>query len=96
MSKKEDTYSTSLTLSRSNPVDLEAISKMQNRDRTKYHSIPEYVKAAVLAFDDKNEKIDYSVSAKRDLINELKAEMNQQSESLKKYFMDELITKFGL
>jgi len=85
MAKKEYTYNTSLTYDRNNPEDMECVAKMKNRDRSKYHSIPQYVRAAVLAFDDKNPKINYSDAAKQDLLNEIKAELTKQNDEMKTY-----------
>ena len=106
MVRKGNTYNTSLTFDRDNPKEMEVISKMLNRDRSKFHSISQYVLAAVLAFDDKNPRLNYSDAAKQDLIDELRIEMNRQTESVKNemnrqaesmkiYFVEEVITKFG-
>ena len=83
-----------LTLDGSRPDDAEAIAKILNRDRSRFHSIPAYVKAAVLAFDDQNSSIHYSVAAK-DLIEEIKTEIERQANDMKSYFVKEVITKFG-
>ncbi len=78
----------------SRPDDAGAIAKILNRDRSRFHSIPAYVKAAVLAFDDQNSSIHYSVAAK-DLIEEIKTEIERQANDMKSYFVKEVITKFG-
>lgn len=85
MKKRETEYNTSLTLDGSRLHDAEAIAKILNRDRSRFHSIPAYVKAAVLAFDDQNSSIHYSVAAKRDLIEEIKTEIERQANDMKSY-----------
>lgn len=106
MTRKRNNYKTSLIYDRDNPKEMEVISKMLNRDRSKFHSISQYVLAAVLAFDDKNPRLNYSDAAKQDLIDDLRSEMNRQTEavknemsrqaeSMKYYFVEEVITKFG-
>lgn len=107
---KKDLYSTSFVLNRNREEDVEVITKLQNRDKYKYHSIPAYLRAAVLAFDDKNPRIIYSGAAKKDLLNEIKEQFDESSEVVKKdlldgiknqfddmkyYFVEEVITKFG-
>lgn len=102
MARKENMYATSLVWDKDKEEDIEAISKLKNRDRSKYHSIPDYVKAAILAFDDNNKKINYSDAAKKDLINEINemkneivGELSNREETMKTYFLEKVITRFG-
>lgn len=103
MSKKGNSYNTSFLLDRDRQDAQEVIAKLHNRDRSRYHSISDYLMAAVLAFDDGNSKINYSDAAKKDLVSEIEGVMrdvmkeglDRQTEELNSRFIHEVITKFG-
>ena len=71
MSRKDNLYVTSCLLDRNRPDDREVIFKFQNRDKSRYHSISDYVKAAILAFDDGRRIIDFSEVSIKELAKEI-------------------------
>lgn len=94
MSRKDNKYNTSFSLDLSRTDDQEVIFKMQNRDRTKYYSIPDYLRAAVLAFDDGGRVIcsnDLKKEIAEVMAKELENGLDREMELIKVFVCDELI-----